>query len=90
MILGIIGIFKFKNFYARVLVSPLIDTVGTFTVIIGIALRHGLSFFSLKLLLLIILLMIINPLVAHIVARSAWLSGYEIQDKYAKDNKDTV
>jgi len=90
IILGIIGIFRFKNFYTRILVNPLIDTVGVFTIIIGLAVKHGLSFFSLKLLLLIILLIIINPLVAHIVARSAWISGYEIQDKFAKDNGDSV
>jgi len=45
-----------------------------------------LDFFSLKLLLLIILLMIINPLVAHIVARSAYLSGFKTNDKHSAGN----
>ena len=90
MILGFIGLFRFKNFYARILVTPLIDTVGAFAVIAGLSFIHGLSFFSFKLLLLIILMMIVNPLVAHIVARSAYLSGYEIKDKYAADNGDSV
>ena len=78
MIFGIIGIFKFKNFYVRILVTAKIDTVGTFTLIIGLALKHGFSYFTLKLVLLIILLMIINPLVSHMTARSAYLSGYRI------------
>ena len=74
MIFGIIGIFRFKNFYTRILLTAKIDTVGAFTLIIGIALKHGISYFSLKLLLLIVLMIILNPLVAHIIARSAYLS----------------
>jgi len=80
MFFGVIGLFKFKNFYPRILVSPKADTVGAFTVILGIAVRHGFSYFSLKLLLLIVLMMIINPLIAHMTARSAYLSGYKIDD----------
>jgi len=78
--LGIVGIFRFKNFYARILVVSKIDTVGVLTIIIGLAVKHGFSFFSLKLLLLTILLMIINPLIIHMTARSAYLSGHKIED----------
>jgi len=90
IVLGIIGIFRFRNFYARIIVAPLIDTVGAFTIIVGIAIRHGFGFFSLKLLILIILLMIINPLIAHIMARSAYLSGYKSLDENAGDDGDSV
>ena len=90
IVLGIIGIFRFRNFYARIIVAPLIDTVGAFTIIVGIAIRHGFGFFSLKLLILIILLMIINPLIAHIMARSAYLSGYKTLDESIGDDGDSV
>ena len=76
MFFGVIGIFRFKNFYAKILVSGVIDTVGAITFIIGIALKHGFGFFSIRLVLLIIIIVIINPLIAHIVARSAYLSGF--------------
>lgn len=92
MLFGVIGIFKFKNFYPRILVTAKIDTVGAFTLIIGIAVKHGFSFFSLKLLLLIALMMIINPLVSHMIARSAYLSGYKIDNSNTgdKDFEDNV
>jgi len=90
MLFGVIGIFKFKYVYSRILVTVKIDTVGTFTLIIGIALRHGFSFFSLKLLLIIALLMIINPLIAHITARSAYLSGCKIENQHTENGLDTV
>jgi multicomponent Na+:H+ antiporter subunit G len=80
---GIFGVLKFKNFYARILVASKIDTVGAFTIIAGLAVKHGFGFFSLKLMLLIILMMIINPLIVHMTARSAYLSGYKIDNSHS-------
>jgi len=76
IIIGTVGIFKFKNFYARLLITSKIDTVGTITIIIGLMVRFGFSFFTGKLLILLIVVIIVNPLVSHIVARSAYLSGH--------------
>lgn len=80
MLFGIIGIMRFKNFYARILISSKIDTVGAVTIIIGIAVKHGFSFFTLKLIMLLVLMMILNPLVTHITARAAFQSGYKHED----------
>lgn len=85
ILFGVIGIFKFKNFYTRILVATKIDTVGAITIIIGIAVRHGLSFFSMKALLLIVLVIIVNPLTSHMIARSAYLSGYRTDDRTGVD-----
>ena len=85
MLFGVIGIFKFQSFYTRILVTAKIDTVGAFTLIIGLVVRHGVSFFSLKLLLLLCIMMILNPLAAHMIARSAYLSGYGIEDRRTRD-----
>ncbi|MCL2811695.1 MAG: monovalent cation/H(+) antiporter subunit G [Clostridia bacterium] len=86
ILFGVIGLMKFKNFYTRILVTAKIDTVGVITVIIGIAIKHGLSFFSMKVLLLMGIVMIVNPLASHMIARSAYLSGYQTegQDDKAK------
>jgi multicomponent Na+:H+ antiporter subunit G len=80
MIFGGAGLFRLKDFYPRILVASKIDTVGVITMVIGFALRHGFSFFSGKLLLIMVIMLVLNPLVAHIVARSAYLSGYEVAD----------
>lgn len=89
MLFGVIGIFKFNNFYSRVLVTAKIDTVGAITLIIGIALRHGASYFTLKLVLLVVVMLILNPLVSHMLARSAFRSGYMVKDGKISDS-DTV
>ena len=90
MLFGVIGLFKYKNFYPRILVVAKIDTLGAFTLIIGIAVRHGFSIFSLKLLLIIILMIILNPLVAHMTARSAYLSGYQIDAGHDEDDEEHI
>ena len=80
MIFGAWSLFKLKDFYPRILIASKIETVGILTVIIGFALRHGISWFTGKLLLILIIMLILNPLVAHITARSAYLSGYEVTE----------
>ena len=79
MCFGVFGMFKFKEFYFRYLVTSKIDIVGTFTIIFGLIIRHGISFFSGKLLVILVIMMILNPLVSHIVARSAYLSDHEVE-----------
>jgi len=77
MLFGVIGLFKpNKDFYYRILVACKIDTVGFLTLAIGIGIRHGFSFFTGKLFLIVIIMMVLNPLVSHIVASSAHKGGY--------------
>ncbi len=76
---GVYGLFRFGDFYSRVLIASKVDTVGLITVIFGVMIKQGLSFFSLKCLLILILALIINPLSTHAVARSAYYSGYKVK-----------
>jgi multicomponent Na+:H+ antiporter subunit G len=88
VLFGVIGIVRFKNFYKRILVTAKIDTVGAITIFIGVAVRNGLSFFSLKVLLLMFIMVIINPLATHMIARSAYLSDYKTDDEIVEDNEN--
>ena len=85
MVFGVIGMFRFKNFYLKILVASKVDTVGAFTIIIGLILRHGISYFSGKLVLILVLTLILNPLVAHTVASSAHASGYKLEGKQSEE-----
>jgi len=87
MFFGAICLFKFKDFYPRLLVSSKIDTVGLLTLLFGICLRHGFSFFTGKVLLIAVIIIILNPMVAHMVARSAYQAGYQIEG-ILKDGDD--
>ncbi|MCL2058708.1 MAG: monovalent cation/H(+) antiporter subunit G [Oscillospiraceae bacterium] len=82
MLFGVVGLFRFKEFYPRILITSKIDTVGAITLIAGLGVKHGASFFTLKLALIIALLLILNPLAAQIIARSAYISDSRLQDEY--------
>ena len=78
MCMGVIGLFqRKKDFYYRIIIACKIDTIGLLTFCIGMAFRHGLDFFTGKMFLIVILILVLNPLVAHIVARAAFKSGYK-------------
>jgi len=85
MLIGILGIFRFKCFYARILVVSKVDTVGAVIFLSGLAIKHGFSFFSGKLLLIVITILILSPLVGHMIARSAYTSGHKLSDPYKGD-----
>jgi multicomponent Na+:H+ antiporter subunit G len=73
------GIFRFRDFYSRILVSSKADAVGLITILTGVMLIKGISFFSLKVLMILIFAILINPNTNHSIARSAYLSGYKVQ-----------
>ena len=78
---GIVAMFRFKNFSTRILTTSKVDTVGAITIIIGMTIRHGISPFTGKVLLLGVIMFIFNPLVTHILARSAYLDGYTMSEQ---------
>lgn len=89
ILFGIIGIFRFDNFYTRILVAAKIDVVGIITIMAGIVVKHGFSFFSAKSLLLLGIMMIITPLASHMIARAAYLSGHQVDSHDSdKENAD--
>lgn len=92
MVLGAIGVFKFQNFYPRIIVASKVDTVGFMTFVLGMSVRHGFTFFTAKMWLIVVIVLILNPLVTHVVTRAAYYSGHpmdktdkEIIDSHEKD-----
>lgn len=84
IIFGLVGIFRFKNMYARLLTSSKIDTVATITLIIALIIKSGLNFFSFRLLLILLFTMITNPISNHIIARSAYFNGIKLKEDEEK------
>jgi multicomponent Na+:H+ antiporter subunit G len=75
---GVLGLFRFKVFYMRILVSSNIDTVGMLLMLSGAMVGSPNIGVALKILLIIILSMITTPLSSHATVRSAYASGYRI------------
>ena len=76
MALGLIGILRFKDFYTRILITAKVETVGFITMMAGVILYSGFTWFSAKVLLICLLVIITNPLSTHAIAKSAYGRGY--------------
>jgi multicomponent Na+:H+ antiporter subunit G len=79
MLFGVFGVFRFKDYFSRVLIGGKVDTVGFLTILLGLIIRSGFNFFSGKILLVLFLYIITNPIATHAITRSAHLSGYRIK-----------
>ena len=78
MFFGAVGVFKFKNFYTRMMAASKVDTVGMMTFVLGMSFRTGFTFFTAKMWLIVIITLILNPLVTHVVTRAAYESGHPV------------
>lgn len=75
LIIGIIGLFRIKGIYERLLSSSKIDSVTVITLIFALIIRSGYSFMTIKLLIILIFYMLTNPIANQIVASSAFKHG---------------
>ena len=79
IVFGLIGIFRFSHVYERLLVSSKIDTAATLTILIALIIKSGFSNFSMKLVIILVFLLITGPVATHVIARSAYKNGIDIE-----------
>ena len=69
---GSIGLVRFPDFYARMHATGKSDTMAVFFCLCGVAIYHGLTLDSLKLILIAIFVFIANPTGTHSICRAAF------------------
>jgi len=62
LIFGVVGVLRFKRFTMKVLASTKIDTVAFMFILIGLAVRSGLTWFSAKAILLLVIIIYVTPI----------------------------
>lgn len=75
LIIGIIGLFRMKGIYERLLSSSKIDSVTVITLIVALIIRSKWSEMSVKLIIVMVFYMFTNPITNQIVASSAYKHG---------------
>ena len=75
LIVAAIGVIRLPDMYSRSHAVSLTDSLGAFLMLVGIALHEGLSINMLKILVVLVLLYILNPVIAHATVRAALRSG---------------
>jgi multicomponent Na+:H+ antiporter subunit G len=68
-----LGLYRFPDIYMRLQSIAKTNTGGAFTILIGLLLRCGVSAFSAKIFVIMILMIVLPPLISHTIARSAHL-----------------
>ncbi len=72
---GVVCYMVCKDFFGRLLISSIIDGCGFLLIMAGVIARLGFGFPALKVLLIAVTVMIINPTTSHEIARLSKLAG---------------
>lgn len=68
---GTIGLLRFPDFYTRMHATGKCDTLGSLLVLIGLALYHGFSLGSAKIIIIAVFIFLTSPTATHSIARAA-------------------
>lgn len=72
-----VGVLRFPDVYTRSHAVSLTDSLGAFFLLGGLALYEGFSMNLVKILVVLVLLYLLNPVIAHATVRAAHRSGVE-------------
>ncbi len=75
LIVAAIGVIRLPDVFSRAHAVSLTDSLGAFLMLVGLALHEGLSKNNLKIIAVLALLYIQNPVITHATIRAALRSG---------------
>ena len=75
LVVGSIGMLRLPNVFARAHALSLTDSLGAFLVLVGLALYQGFSVNLLRILIVLALIYILNPVISHATVRAALRAG---------------
>jgi multicomponent Na+:H+ antiporter subunit G len=75
LIVAAIGVVRLPDVFSRSHAVSLTDSLGAFLMLFGLALHEGLGINTLKILVVLVLLYILNPVISHATIRAALRSG---------------
>lgn len=80
-LIGVVGLFRFRHFYFRVLLTANIDASGMLLLSVGIAMQSPDAAFAAKVVIIALLALITGPLSTHAIVQSARATGCRIHQK---------
>ena len=66
--IGIFGVFRFKFALNRMHTASMIDTLGVLFIVIALVIASGISFSTIKLVLLVAFIWVGSPIASHLVS----------------------
>ncbi|CAB50115.1 monovalent cation/H(+) antiporter subunit G [Pyrococcus abyssi] len=89
MFFGALGVVRFPDVYTRLHAATKCDTGGIMGIVLGLSLIVNSWSVRVKLIFLLVLIAMINPMISHAIARGAYKMGVKPVgkvDMYAWDN----
>ena len=71
---GTVGLLRLPDFYCRLHATGKCDTLGALLSLTGLAAYNGLSLVSLKILVIVVFIFLVNPTATHAIGRAALLN----------------
>lgn len=81
LLVAAIGMVRFPDVFSRSHAVSLTDSLGAFLVLVGLSLYHGFGTNMLRILVVLTLLFLLNPVIAHATLRAAYRAGLKPQAK---------
>ncbi len=72
VVVGTIGVLRFRDVYSRLQASGVSDTTGAAFILLGLIVHRGLEPRDATLALLLLLLLVTSPIATHSIAKSAF------------------
>ena len=88
VLLAVFGVYRFRFVLYRMHCASVIDTLGIFLILLGLALGAGTLAYIPKLVLILLLLWIGSPIASHFVCRLTWTTD-ETAEQHVKQEDRT-
>ncbi len=84
LVVAAVGMVRLPDVYTRSHAVALTDAIGAFFLLTGLAIYHGFTTDTLRILVVLALLYLVNPVISHATVRAALRSG---QKPVAEDRR---
>jgi len=81
LVVAAIGMVRLPDVFTRSHAVSLTDSLGAFCVLVGLSLYQGFGINMLKVLGVLALLLLLNPVIAHATLRAAYRAGVKPLDE---------
>lgn len=80
IVIGVIGILRFKDIMLKLLTSSLIDTMAMLLLMLGLIMKVGLNAIGIRLLVIWLFLLLTTPVINHMMTQGAHLEKEKKRD----------
>ena len=84
LVVGSIGMLRLPHVFARAHALSLTDSLGAVFVLAGLAVYQGFTMNSLKIMVVLALVYLLNPVIAHATIRAAHRAGLRSSEEQTK------